>query len=116
MIIIDVEASGTEYTKHSIVSLGAVDFSDPTRRFYGECRIWDGAHIMEGALEVMAILKPRLPTPINNQKQNSYRHFWSGHNIWLIALWSGRTSHLIETWSGTRVSELVFRGTWPTVL
>lgn len=52
MIIIDVEASGTDYDKHSIVSLGAVDFSNPARQFYGECRIWDGAHIMEGALAV----------------------------------------------------------------
>lgn len=52
MIVVDVEASGTEYEKHSIVSIGAVDFADPTRQFYDECRIWDGAHIMEGALAV----------------------------------------------------------------
>lgn len=52
MLILDIEASGTEYDKHSIVSIGAVDFDDPTKRFYGECKIWDGAHIMEGALEV----------------------------------------------------------------
>lgn len=52
MIAIDVEASGTNYEKHSIVSLGAVDLSNPERRFYGECRIWDGAHIMEDALKV----------------------------------------------------------------
>lgn len=52
MISIDVEASGTDYKKHSIVSLGAVDLHNPDRRFYGECRIWDGAHIMEDALTV----------------------------------------------------------------
>ncbi len=52
MIVLDVEASGTDYEKHSMVSLGAVDFSDPTRRFYMECRIWDGAHIMDDALAV----------------------------------------------------------------
>jgi DNA polymerase III epsilon subunit-like protein len=52
MIVIDIEASGTEYQKHSIVSLGALDFNNPTHRFYGECHIWDGAHIMEGALAV----------------------------------------------------------------
>ncbi len=52
MICIDIEGSGTNYDKHSIVSLGAVDMSDPTRQFYAECRIWDGAHIMEEALEV----------------------------------------------------------------
>jgi len=52
MLILDVEASGTNYEKHSIVSLGALDFENPTNRFYGECRIWDGAHIMEEALGV----------------------------------------------------------------
>ncbi|MAZ67658.1 hypothetical protein CL652_02740 [bacterium] len=52
MLILDVEASGTEYDKHSIISLGALDFRNPTNRFYEECRIWDGAHIMEGAREV----------------------------------------------------------------
>jgi DNA polymerase III epsilon subunit-like protein len=52
MLILDVEASGTNYEKHSIVSIGAVDMDDPANRFYGECRIWEGAHIMDGALEV----------------------------------------------------------------
>ena len=52
MLILDVEASGTEYQKHSIVSIGAVDFENPANRFYGECKIWAGAHVMDGALEV----------------------------------------------------------------
>jgi len=52
MLILDVEASGTNYEKHSIVSIGALDFHNPENRFYAECRIWDGAHIMDGALEV----------------------------------------------------------------
>jgi DNA polymerase III epsilon subunit-like protein len=52
MLIVDIEASGTNYQKHSIVSIGAVDFDDPSNRFYEECQIWDGAHIMDGALEV----------------------------------------------------------------
>lgn len=52
MLILDIEASGTNYEKHSIVSIGALDFNNPDNRFYGECRIWEGAHIMEGALEV----------------------------------------------------------------
>lgn len=52
MIILDIEASGTNYEKHSIVSIGAIDLTDPDNRFYGECKIWDGAHIMEEALEV----------------------------------------------------------------
>jgi DNA polymerase III epsilon subunit-like protein len=52
MIVIDIEATGTNAVKHSILSIGAIDFDRPNRRFYGECRMWNGAHIMDGALEV----------------------------------------------------------------
>lgn len=52
MLVLDIEASGTNYDLHSIVSIGALDFNNPENRFYGECRIFEGAHIMEGALEV----------------------------------------------------------------
>jgi len=52
MIIVDVEASGTDYARHSIVSVGALDLLHPDNRLYEECRIWDGAHIMDEALAV----------------------------------------------------------------
>lgn len=63
MIVIDVEASGTEYHKHAIVSLGAIDFSNPANQFYDECRIWDGAHIMDGALEVNGFTEAEITDP-----------------------------------------------------
>lgn len=52
MIVLDVEATGVEPAKHSIVSLGALDIANPTNRFYMECKAWDGAHIMDEALAV----------------------------------------------------------------
>jgi DNA polymerase III epsilon subunit-like protein len=52
MIAVDVEASGTEAHIHSILSVGAVDFSNPARQFYAECRVWDGARIEDEALAV----------------------------------------------------------------
>ncbi|MAF59530.1 MAG: 3'-5' exonuclease [Candidatus Pacebacteria bacterium] len=63
MIVVDVEASGTEYHKHSIVSIGALDLANPENRFYGECRIWDGAHIMDEALEVNGLTKEEITDP-----------------------------------------------------
>lgn len=63
MIIIDIEGSGVVYHKHSIVSVGAIDFEKPERQFYGECRIWDGAHIMDGALEVNGFTKAEITDP-----------------------------------------------------
>ena len=52
MKVVDVETTGTEPEKHSIVSIGAVDFNSPERQFYDECRIWSGAEISLEALEV----------------------------------------------------------------
>ncbi len=63
MIVLDVEASGTEYSKHSIVSVGALDFADPSNRFYEECHIWDGAHIMDEAMEVNGFTKEEITDP-----------------------------------------------------
>lgn len=56
MLILDTECSGLRPERHSILSIGALDFRNPDNRFYGECRVWekDGlrAEIMEEALEV----------------------------------------------------------------
>ncbi len=57
MVVVDVEASGTEYHLHSIVSVGAIELEHPNRQFYDECRIWDGAHIMDEALAVSGFSK-----------------------------------------------------------
>jgi DNA polymerase III epsilon subunit-like protein len=52
MIAVDVESSGTEAHKHSILSVGAIDMDNPTRQFYEECRAWDGAKLEDGAFAV----------------------------------------------------------------
>jgi DNA polymerase III epsilon subunit-like protein len=52
MIVVDVEASGTTYDKHSILSVGALEFEHPENRLYLECCIWDGAHVDDDALRV----------------------------------------------------------------
>ena len=52
MIVTDLETTGTNPEKHSIVSIGAIDLLNPQRTFYAECRIWEGAHIDKKALEI----------------------------------------------------------------
>ncbi len=52
MIVVDGEFSGLNYSKHSIVSWGALDLDNPSNQFYAECRIWDGAHIDPEGLAV----------------------------------------------------------------
>ncbi|MSR78577.1 MAG: hypothetical protein EXS59_00310 [Candidatus Taylorbacteria bacterium] len=60
MIVIDVEASGVSPEKNSLVSVGAVDFANPDRRFYEECRIWDGAHVDKDALAVNGFTREQI--------------------------------------------------------
>lgn len=60
MLIVDVESSGTDAHKHSIVSVGAIDFANPTYRLYEECRVWDGAHIMDEAMKVNGFTKEQV--------------------------------------------------------
>ena len=75
MIILDIEGSGTEYDKHSIVSIGGVDFTNPENRFYGECRIWEGAHIMEGALEVNGFTEAEITDPAKKSEAELVAEF-----------------------------------------
>lgn len=81
MIVVDVEASGTEFHMHSIVSIGALDFDNPENRFYEECRIWDGARIMDGALAVNGFTEAEITDPQKQTEADAIRKFleWSQH-------------------------------------
>lgn len=52
MIVVDVETTGFDHVKHSILSIGAVDFQNQENYFYRECRLREGAEINPQALEV----------------------------------------------------------------
>jgi len=60
MIIVDTELSGLDAEKDSLVSIGAVDISNPQNQFYGECKIWEGAHVSDDALEVNGFTKEQI--------------------------------------------------------
>jgi DNA polymerase III epsilon subunit-like protein len=63
MIAIDIEASGVNPEKHSILALGALDFDNPKNEFYKECRLWDGAHIEDDAMLVNGMTEKELYDP-----------------------------------------------------
>ena len=52
MIILDIETSGADPYRNSIMSIWALELENPDNQFYGECKIiaWD--EIQERALEV----------------------------------------------------------------
>jgi DNA polymerase III epsilon subunit-like protein len=51
MIVVDIETTGSDPVKHSILNIGAINFNNPEDRFFEECRVWDGAHIDDSALK-----------------------------------------------------------------
>jgi DNA polymerase III epsilon subunit-like protein len=79
MLVVDVEASGVEPWKHSIVSVGALDLANPTNRFYEECRVWDGAHIMDEAMAVNGFTKAQVTDPAKQSEGDLIHAFlhWS---------------------------------------
>lgn len=60
MIVIDLEMSGLDPVKNSILSIGAVEFSNPKNQFYMECRMRDGAEADPEALEVNGFTKKQI--------------------------------------------------------
>ena len=60
MIALDVETTGLDPERCSIVSLGAVDTDEPENQFYDECGVWEGAHITDEALAINGFTKDEL--------------------------------------------------------
>jgi len=79
MIVLDIEATGTNAQVHSILSLGAIDFNKPERRLYLECRRFPGAHIMDGALEVNGFTESEVDDESKLSEAELYTQFmeWS---------------------------------------
>lgn len=76
MIVFDVETTGTNFQKNSIVSIGAVDFLHPDEQFFEECRVWDGAHIDERALAVNGYTEEELLDTNKQSEADLITHFF----------------------------------------
>ena len=63
MIVIDVETSGVDPYKNSLLSIGAVEFERSENQFYGECRVWEGAHIDPEALLINGFTQVQVTDP-----------------------------------------------------
>jgi DNA polymerase III epsilon subunit-like protein len=63
MIIVDVETTGVDATKHSILSIGAIDFNDPSNRFAMECSAYPQAPSEQEALEITGHTKESIFDP-----------------------------------------------------
>jgi len=96
MIVLDMEMSGLDPQKCSIVSIGAVEFEHPENQFYGECRPWDGAEITDEALRINGFTRAQLANQPKSHKQLIEEFVaWTkpiknktiaGQNVWFDAL------------------------------
>lgn len=75
MIIVDIESSGVEPSKHSILSIGAIDFLNLKNQFYGECRVWDGAHIMDEALVINGFTREQIADDKKQSEESLVKSF-----------------------------------------
>lgn len=92
MIVADIEATGLDPRKHSILSIGAVELEHPERQFYGECRMWEGASVMTDALAVNGFTRQECVDPRKHSLEELMQMFlhWveqcedktlAGHNV-----------------------------------
>lgn len=86
MIVVDVETTGTEEHVHSLLSIGAVDFLKPGRKFYKECRMFEGAHIMESASHVNGYTEEEMKDPSKMSDGELVREFiaWAEESSGLL--------------------------------
>ncbi|MBY0110428.1 hypothetical protein K2Y00_00250 [Patescibacteria group bacterium] len=75
MIVIDIEATGVNPQKNSIVSLGALDLDNPENQFYDECRVWEGAHVETKALAVNGFSEEEIADPTKKTEAELVKAF-----------------------------------------
>lgn len=88
MIVVDIEATGLDHRNHSLLSIGAVDFENPERQFYGECRAWEGAHLDPEALAVNGFTSTECLNPGKDSLEElmvRFHHWMSQSNDRILA-------------------------------
>jgi DNA polymerase III epsilon subunit-like protein len=93
MMVVDIETTGMDPERNSIVSIGAVDFDNPKNTFYAECRVEEGLAIDPVALQINGFRLDQIMDPKKPEIEGLLKDFvkWSkkidervlaGDNIW----------------------------------
>ncbi|MCD6495745.1 MAG: 3'-5' exonuclease [Candidatus Aenigmarchaeota archaeon] len=82
MIVVDLETTGMDPERNSIVSIGALDFDNPENTFYGECRMDEGAEVSNIALKINGFTLPE----IRDKSKPSSRELLADFLEWLASI------------------------------
>jgi len=77
MIVVDIETSGLDFSKHGILSIGAIDMRAPSRRFYEEARLHDDEEYDPEAGKVNGYSEAEARDPSKQSRQSILRNFAS---------------------------------------
>ena len=87
ILVVDLETTGLESTKHSIVEFGAVWLTGEEGEFHMDCRIWRGAHLDPRALGVNGLSPDRCQNPALPDESDAILEFlqWLGPQPVMLA-------------------------------
>ena len=79
MIVIDLKTTGPNTKKNSIISIGAVDFSNPVNQFYQECRMRAGSEFDIDAIRKIGLTVNDIDDPTKQSLDTLIKEFmiWS---------------------------------------
>ena len=81
MIVLDIETTGLNPKKHSVIEVAAIEFDNPQNVFNEICRKWPGAEIDQKALDINGFS----PEEITNPAILSQKELLMRFNDWLNA-------------------------------
>lgn len=93
MIVVDIETTGMDPKRNSILSIGAVDFDRPDNTFYGECRADVNAEVNPFSLKINGFTRRQISDRKKQSSSELIRSFlgWAsgikdrtlaGDNVW----------------------------------
>lgn len=77
ILVVDLETTGTDANKNSILQFGAVWISGSEGEIELDCRIWDGAEIVARALEVNGCSDARCRNPSLMTESEALQQFFT---------------------------------------
>ena len=80
MIVLDVETTGIDEKKNSIIEIGAIDFFHPEDRFVMACKPWEGAELNLRDLKINGNTPETLQDPSRASLEEAAKRFYEWSN------------------------------------